>query len=500
MLYLTQALFLPWLLAALLLGAAVGWRTASRMPRLAGLGWLGAGLGIFTFGLFLAGALALPGRWGLWLDTALHFLFWYIVGCAIGSLMSAVGAQDGAAEPVAAWAKPVRAEGPAAAPPAWTMPGWIRPTTSGGAVSGPVPALEAARAWLKVLRENASHASPGVPAWMKPTASAAEAAPVANDDFRPRWPAAQDETTSMAGWVRPNETPGPKVAAAAANEDSGARWPSRREPDAVPAWAKPIAPAAEPIASAAETAAPVLSPAPAAAKPKAKAARIGQWQASRTAEGVTLTGAVADEKSRTSLLAEAKSQMPSLAITDGLQIGAAPSDLGNMATAALGHLARLDRGIASVVDGSYTLTGSAAAGDRDAVLAAVKTLPKGYRLAHVDLATTAAQAMATAGDMAHEGERPPGLAAPRSTKADDLKRVRGIGRQNESRLNGLGIFHFDQIASWTPRHALWVGSYLAFPGRIEREDWVGQAKQLATGADTDFSKRVDKGLVATSKR
>jgi len=44
----------------------------------------------------------------------------------------------------------------------------------------------------------------------------------------------------------------------------------------------------------------------------------------------------------------------------------------------------------------------------------------------------------------------------------------------------------------------WVGSHLAFSGRIEREDWVGQARQLATGAETEFSKRVAKGLVPSS--
>jgi len=96
-------------------------------------------------------------------------------------------------------------------------------------------------------------------------------------------------------------------------------------------------------------------------------------------------------------------------------------------------------------------------------------------------------------------EKPAGLAAPRDGKADDLKRIRGIGKQNEGRLHGLGIWHFDQIAAWTPSEVRWVGAFLAFPGRIEREDWVGQAAILAKGGETDFSKRADKGLVATSR-
>jgi predicted flap endonuclease-1-like 5' DNA nuclease len=97
------------------------------------------------------------------------------------------------------------------------------------------------------------------------------------------------------------------------------------------------------------------------------------------------------------------------------------------------------------------------------------------------------------------GERPPGLAGPRGGKADDLKLIRGIGKQNEGRLHGLGIWHFDQISAWSKQQVLWVGSYLAFPGRIEREEWVKQARQLAAGKDTEFSKRAKWGLVPTSK-
>jgi predicted flap endonuclease-1-like 5' DNA nuclease len=96
------------------------------------------------------------------------------------------------------------------------------------------------------------------------------------------------------------------------------------------------------------------------------------------------------------------------------------------------------------------------------------------------------------------GDKPAGIGGPRSGKGDDLKRIRGIGRQNEDRLHGLGIWHFDQIAAWTARETRWVGHFLAFPGRIEREDWVGQARILAEGGETEFSRRVDRGEVETS--
>ncbi|MGY4309824.1 putative flap endonuclease-1-like 5' DNA nuclease [Bradyrhizobium sp. USDA 4369] len=99
---------------------------------------------------------------------------------------------------------------------------------------------------------------------------------------------------------------------------------------------------------------------------------------------------------------------------------------------------------------------------------------------------------------AHAGRRPLGLAAPRGGQADDLKLIKGIGKQNEARLHGLGIWHFAQIAAWTPDHAKWVGSYLAFAGRIEREQWIAQAEELASGGTTEFAKRVEAGLVKSS--
>jgi len=80
------------------------------------------------------------------------------------------------------------------------------------------------------------------------------------------------------------------------------------------------------------------------------------------------------------------------------------------------------------------------------------------------------------------GKRPPGLDAARAGKPDDLTRITGVGPGNSQRLNGLGIYHFDQIAAWSRDEITWVGTYLAFPGRIDRENWVGQAKALSAPA------------------
>jgi len=90
------------------------------------------------------------------------------------------------------------------------------------------------------------------------------------------------------------------------------------------------------------------------------------------------------------------------------------------------------------------------------------------------------------------------LDAPRGGKADNLTRIKGIGTVNEKKLNEHGIFHFDQIAAWKKADVEAAETYLAFDGRITREDWVGQAKLLATGKETEFSRRVDAGKVETS--
>lgn len=83
--------------------------------------------------------------------------------------------------------------------------------------------------------------------------------------------------------------------------------------------------------------------------------------------------------------------------------------------------------------------------------------------------------------LASGGMRPPALPGPRGGQADDLQRIDGIGPKIEEVLHQLGIYHFDQIAAWTRQHVDWVDGYLRFKGRIDREGWVAQARQLAGG-------------------
>jgi predicted flap endonuclease-1-like 5' DNA nuclease len=93
----------------------------------------------------------------------------------------------------------------------------------------------------------------------------------------------------------------------------------------------------------------------------------------------------------------------------------------------------------------------------------------------------------TAGDQPRGGgNRPMGV-------NEDLKRIRGIGVLIEKKLNSLGVNAYEQVANWTSADIDRISQILDFKGRIERENWVEQARILASGGQTEFSRRVDRG-------
>lgn len=78
--------------------------------------------------------------------------------------------------------------------------------------------------------------------------------------------------------------------------------------------------------------------------------------------------------------------------------------------------------------------------------------------------------------------KPKALKAARGGKPDDLKLVKGIGPKLEMLCNKLGFYHFDQIANWTAAEIAWVDENLeGFKGRVTRDEWVVQARDLAAG-------------------
>jgi large subunit ribosomal protein L21 len=77
-------------------------------------------------------------------------------------------------------------------------------------------------------------------------------------------------------------------------------------------------------------------------------------------------------------------------------------------------------------------------------------------------------------------------AAPKTAKAggafnDDVSLIGGVGPVLEKKLAALGITSLRQIAEFTPADIERVDGELAFKGRIEREEWVQQAKDLIAG-------------------
>ena len=82
--------------------------------------------------------------------------------------------------------------------------------------------------------------------------------------------------------------------------------------------------------------------------------------------------------------------------------------------------------------------------------------------------------------------RPAGIAKP--AQVDDLKMISGVGPKIEGILHSLGIYTFAQVASWKKAERDWVDGYLKFKGRIEREDWLKQAKALAKGGEAEYIK------------
>jgi small subunit ribosomal protein S2 len=73
------------------------------------------------------------------------------------------------------------------------------------------------------------------------------------------------------------------------------------------------------------------------------------------------------------------------------------------------------------------------------------------------------------------------LAAPRGAP-DDLAKLTGVGPQIVKKLNEHGVFHYWQLAAMTPQEAEKLDADLRFNGRIARDKWNEQARELMTAA------------------
>jgi NADH-quinone oxidoreductase subunit E len=104
--------------------------------------------------------------------------------------------------------------------------------------------------------------------------------------------------------------------------------------------------------------------------------------------------------------------------------------------------------------------------------AAVDSAAKPVAVATKPVSVAAPQAVAPV-----KRKQPKAIAKPEIP--DDLKAISGIGPKLEQVLNGLGIWTYRQVAAWSGQEIAWVDEHLGFNGRIGRDDWTGQAADLA---------------------
>lgn len=95
---------------------------------------------------------------------------------------------------------------------------------------------------------------------------------------------------------------------------------------------------------------------------------------------------------------------------------------------------------------------------------------------------------ADAGDKPSLDDKNRPAAVEKPETPDDLKLISGVGPKLEGTLNELGIYTYAQVASWKKAEREWVDGYLKFKGRIDRDDWVKQAKALAKGGEAEYIK------------
>ncbi|MEQ6203400.1 50S ribosomal protein L21 [Sulfitobacter sp. HNIBRBA2951] len=91
----------------------------------------------------------------------------------------------------------------------------------------------------------------------------------------------------------------------------------------------------------------------------------------------------------------------------------------------------------------------------------------------------AAKAEAPAAEAAEK--KAPAKAKKAAAGGDDLTNISGVGPVIVKKLHGEGVTTFAQIAAWTDADVEAIEEKLSFKGRVGREDWIAQAKELAKG-------------------
>ena len=70
------------------------------------------------------------------------------------------------------------------------------------------------------------------------------------------------------------------------------------------------------------------------------------------------------------------------------------------------------------------------------------------------------------------------LFTKKPSKIDDLKLIKGVAKVLEKKLHGFGLYRFKQVAMWSDEQVEEFSHQLSFPGRVQRDEWVKQAKKF----------------------
>ncbi|MGJ5081231.1 cell envelope biogenesis protein TolA [Bradyrhizobium sp. HKCCYLS3013] len=554
------ATFPFWIILAAGIGGFVGWRTWSDEPRPDWLrSWLLPATLALVIGILMALLSVLPGRAGLWLEVGLLMVGAYVLGCLIGGqLKEYVGLGDTSAMSPGGPGNSVAFAGATAAARPWADSPSPASQAAASVEADRLATEAAAKAEAErvaaeaAARAEAERLAAETAAKAEAERLAAEAAARAEADRLAAEAAAKAEAERLAAEAAAKAESDRLAAEAAAKAESdrlAAEAAAKAEADRVAAEAAAKAEAERLAAEAAAKAEADRLAAEAVAKAAAEAQRLAaETTAKAEADRLAAEAAARAEADRLAADAEAERLAAEVAASAAPDSPAAADDRPPALPAPEGAAddLKLIKGIGpknerilndiGVHHFSQIAAWSPAHADwvghhmafpgrieREHWITQAKLLAAGLDTAHSSAVKSGAITIDEHADTplsedeasyllahlpalmppvenedAHGGARPLGLVAPRGGQADDLKLIKGIGKQNEARLHGLGIWHFAQIAAWTAEHAKWVGSYLAFAGRIEREQWISQARELASGGTTEFAKRVEAGLVKSS--
>jgi NADH-quinone oxidoreductase subunit E len=173
---------------------------------------------------------------------------------------------------------------------------------------------------------------------------------------------------------------------------------------------------------------------------------------------------------------------------DAAATGIAPETAEELSAGKPDVKVEMPEGVAEAAPGQNTATGDGAPGETPEERAARKAAraerkaAKAAREGGDDAAAEEAPAEVAPlplTGLPEGGSQPQALAAPRDGKGDNLQTIEGIGPVLEKLCHDLGIFHFDQIASWGAAEIAWMDANLkGFRGRVTRDKWVAQARLI----------------------